>query len=206
MLTIQHCDTIHVHLQPGRVSIVSEAIVEGLKRDIAGAGAEIPGSVQTFATLHQPPALGELWPGQGGRFAGTMPARDGKPAYHLIVGPSTNAIAFGPYDHDVPGAADHADGRANTAALVANGKDHPAARWAAAVTEGECGGYYLPAHNELMVMWVCAPQLFEKDRGYWSSTQSSPNIAWVQDFEDGNSGIDGKGTELRAAAVRRLEI
>ena len=54
-------------------------------------------------------------------------------------------------------------------------------------------------------MWICVPELFEKGY-YWSSTQDSPNGAWVQDFEYGNSSIDYKYDELRAVAVANLGV
>jgi hypothetical protein len=41
---------------------------------------------------------------------------------------------------------------------------------------------------------------------YWSSTQSSADLAWSQGFEDGDQTIDHKGDALRARAVRRFLI
>jgi hypothetical protein len=41
---------------------------------------------------------------------------------------------------------------------------------------------------------------------YWSSTQYSADYAWFQDFGDGDQGLNGKGSKLRARAVRRLLI
>ena len=212
MLTIEHCDNIHVHLPSGRSTILSDAIAAGLREE--AAGQQIDAAVQTFATLHQPPLLGEIWPGEGGRYAGTMPAIGGRPGYHLVLAkPQNDKVKFGPYDHDVAGAADHYDGQANTRTLLQDGNEHPAALWASQLTtEREPyataghADFYLPAHNELMLMWICAPQLFDKQGYYWSSTQRSPYDAWVQDFEGGSSDIYRKDNELRAVAVRRLAL
>jgi hypothetical protein len=205
MLTIEHCDEIHIHLPADRETILTQSIATALRQTARHEeAAGVDAVVRTSAT---PPALGEFWPGQGGHYVGTMPARDGKPGYHLVLAKPQNAsIKFGPYDHDVNGAADHYDGHANTAALAANAKDHPAAKWAEAVTEEGHSDFYLPAHNELMLMWICAPQLFEKQGWYWSSTQYSPSLAWVQDFECGYSCVSIKDNELRAVAVRRLVL
>jgi len=215
MLTIEHCENIHVHLPNGsRTSILTEAIAAGLRAEAAGEQATA-GTVQTFATLHAaPPALGELWPGQGGYYVGTMPAIGARPSYHLVMAEAENkSVKFGPYDHDVAGATDHYDGQANTKALLQDGTEHPAALWASQVTTDRepytmagHADYYLPAHNELMLMWICAPQLFEKNGWYWTSTQYSPYSAWVQGFEHGTSTIDYKDNEFRAVAVRRLVL
>jgi hypothetical protein len=70
----------------------------------------------------------------------------------------------------------------------------------------ELHDYYLPAHNELMLMWICAPHLFNKEGWYWSSTQYSPDGAWVQDFERRQQHVNSKDDELRAVAVRRLVL
>ncbi len=43
-------------------------------------------------------------------------------------------------------------------------------------------------------------------RWYWSSTQYSPDHAWVQDFGDGGQDLDLKGYEYRARAVRRFKV
>lgn len=43
-------------------------------------------------------------------------------------------------------------------------------------------------------------------RWYWSSTQSSPGLAWVQGFDDGYQHGVPKGYEHRARAVRRFKV
>jgi hypothetical protein len=203
MLTIEHCDTVHLHL-PAQ----GEFILGQLGQVLQGEAASTP------ATGSLLPALGEVWAGRGGRYAGTMPALNGKPGYHLVLADAQNeGVKFGPYEHDVTSARDHNDGRANTAALVQDAECHPAAEWAAQLRAtretfqltGHCD-FYLPAHNELLLMWICVPHLFKKEGWYWSSTQYSPRYAWAQDFGIGYSNFFSKGYEFRAVAVRRLEI
>ncbi len=41
---------------------------------------------------------------------------------------------------------------------------------------------------------------------YWSATQYSANLAWVQYFVDGYQGFGRKGSEFRARLVRRLNL
>lgn len=43
-------------------------------------------------------------------------------------------------------------------------------------------------------------------RWYWASTQYSPNLAWIQYFDDGRQGNDHKHGEFRARAVRRFKV
>ena len=43
-------------------------------------------------------------------------------------------------------------------------------------------------------------------RWYWASTQSSPYVACIQDFDDGGQGYGPKDNETRARAVRRFKV
>lgn len=161
----------------------------------------------TKATTSTPPAQGEAWMGMGGYYLGTMPAIQGQPGYHLVISPErANDITYGPRDHDVTGAASQHDGKANTNALLADNKVHPAAQWAAAVRTNGHADFYLPSRAELFLCWLCAPQFFEKSGYYWSSSQVSAHLAWIQGFEYGHSGWGIKGNELRAVAVRQIPL
>jgi hypothetical protein len=153
-----------------------------------------------------PPALGEYWPGQGGYFCGTMPARDGAPARHLVFSKDeAEDLKWGPYE-DESGAASHHNGAANTAALVESKHDHPAAQWASKVTADGHTDFHLPAHAELMMAWICAPQLFKTEGWYWSSTQGDRHGAFVQHFASGGSGWGDKDSECRVRAVRTIQL
>ncbi|MGR2662423.1 DUF1566 domain-containing protein [Chromobacterium haemolyticum] len=153
------------------------------------------------------PIIGEVWPGQGGIYAGLMRAENGAPDYHLIVptdpAASVEEIAWGGYDHDEPDAKSDFDGLANTRALCESERDHPAAKWAAGLAIGGHADFYLPARRELALCWANVPELFEKN-WHWSSTQYSRDSAYVQDFLNGSQDDDGKSSRLRARAVRRF--
>lgn len=79
-------------------------------------------------------------------------------------------------------------GRANTAAMVAGCGPTTAGVLAAAYRGGGKSDWYLPAKDELRVLFTrqkLAPP-FEL-RGYWSSSEASPSEAWIQDmYEAGN--------------------
>jgi hypothetical protein len=159
------------------------------------------------AHTNQPPAIGEVWPGQGGVYAGLMRGEDGGPDYHLIVPTDERAynasIAWGSQGTDEPSAVSERDGMKNTFALARSEHEHPAAQWA---TELEIDGYkdfYLPARRELRLCWVNTPELF-KEGWYWSSTHYSRNYAWYQTFGGGTQDYDVKAYGGRARAVRRF--
>ena len=97
-----------------------------------------------------PPRVGEFWPEQGGVYAGVMRGADGAPDYHLIVGSEeVQSIGWGGYGTKVDGADSEPDGLANTQALCAAATEHPAAQWAAGLTERGMSDWYLPSRREL---------------------------------------------------------
>ena len=158
--------------------------------------------METATQVLTPPAAGEIWPGQGGRFICTVAASEGLPARHLVFGTGeAEALAFGPY-LDVPGARSMLDGRANTAALLASGSEHPAAAWAAAYTADGHTDFHLPSRVDLVLAHAHAKEHFSEDDWYWSSTQYSRGFAFVQGFEYGSSVWGGKDDEHRVRAVR----
>jgi len=167
----------------------------------------IPGTLEAFAerTALTPPAMGEYWPGQGGRYICTLPALLGMPERHLIAGDGeAEDLMFGQCV-DVPDAKSQLDGGANTYALCATG-DHPAAKWAQAYAADGHTDFFLPARLDMVMAHICAPQLFNKAGWYWTSTQVSRNDAFVQDFEDGISNWYYEGGEHRARAFRVIPL
>ncbi|RON52901.1 DUF1566 domain-containing protein [Pseudomonas frederiksbergensis] len=151
----------------------------------------------------QPPALGEVWPGQGGIYAGVMPARADAASYHMII-PATDIGRFewGRYREESL-ATSLVDGKANTDALIAVG-GHPAAEAARAYAADGHADFDLPAIAELYEIWL---NLNGKiDAWYWSSSQRSADTAFGMDFGDGYQFYDGKNGELRVRPVRRLPI
>ncbi|MBV8666769.1 MAG: DUF1566 domain-containing protein, partial [Burkholderiaceae bacterium] len=65
----------------------------------------------------------------------------------------------------------------------------------------------LPTRREQSLLYANLKGLF-KPRAYWSGEQHAEysSGAWDQDFSNGYQDYDSKGHELRARAVRRIEI
>jgi hypothetical protein len=171
-----------------------------------GAFTELAAEPAAATTGQTPPAHGEYWAGQGGRYICTHPALLGLPARHLIFGADeAEDLAFGP-SVDVPSAKSQLDSRANTAALLAASRDHAAAKWASEYEADGHSDFHLPSRMDLLMAYVCAPKLFKPSGWYWSSTQTSRNLAFVQDFEYGYSGWNGKDLERRVRACRWIHL
>ena len=105
------------------------------------------------AVKFQPPAIGQIWPGQGGIYAGIVPARNGNNAYHLVIGEELGRFEWGPYGDESP-AKSLIDGLANTTALIESDGDYPAAKAAAAYSADGHTDFYLPAASELYEAWL----------------------------------------------------
>lgn len=149
-----------------------------------------------------PPAIGQIWPGQGGIYAGIMPARNGQEAYHLVIGEELGRFQWGPYGKESP-ATSLTDGQANTLALLEHG-EYPAAKAAVAHTADGHGDFYLPAAAELYEAWL---NLGNQDWYWvWSSSQRSADSAFGMYFGVGYQSNDAKDNELRVLPVRRLPI
>ncbi|MNJ53765.1 hypothetical protein D3C77_491730 [compost metagenome] len=149
-----------------------------------------------------PPAVGEIWPGQGGIYAGIMPARNGQEAYHLILGDELGRFEWGPYGEESP-ATSLIDGQSNTLDLLEHG-EYPAAKAAAAHNADGHTDFYLPAIAELYEAWM---NIGYKDWYWlWSSSQRSAYTAFYVGFVGGLQLFSAKGHELRVRPVRRLAI
>jgi len=125
------------------------------------------------------PAIGSIWPGQGGYYAGLARGQDGAPDYHLIVAPAAqDAIKW-----------------------------KAAQSWASTQDVDGHRDYDLPDRHEQALLFANVPELFEKD-WYWSGAQhaSDPDFAWSQHFSLGHQFTNLKYDALRARAVRRLNI
>lgn len=137
----------------------------------------------------------------------------GTDAFALIVSPKAEGDLkpprWGPLRKKVDGALSYADGRANTAAMLAAGS-----MLAEAVRALRIGGHddwYLPSQLESLLAFgelKGTPAFdFELD-WYWTSTQyaSYPDYAWCQGFDNGNQTYDTKNGGCRARAVRRVPL
>lgn len=158
------------------------------------------------------PRFGAEFPGQGGRLGAILRGAvvDGieQPDRALIVPDMALAeiesITWGNGGKDLPGATSRRDGMANTLTMAEAGHDI-AKRMRALSTEGHTD-WYLPAIDELRLLAATVPELFSTADWYWSSTQTSRDLAWIQVFEGGYSGYYAKGVHCRAVALRSIPL
>ncbi|MDH0100084.1 DUF1566 domain-containing protein [Stutzerimonas stutzeri] len=152
------------------------------------------------------PSPGQMWPEQGGIYAGVM--HDNGERWHLIVpvGHEDPELEWGGYGKK-SNASSLRDGASNTRALLAE-SDHPAAEYATAFKQGDFDDFYLPSKAELALAWINAPESFKGDEWYWSSTEYAPNTnsAWIQRFSDGGQDSGNKTYAYLVRPVRRLKI
>ncbi len=161
-----------------------------------------PTASQALAPTIQTPALGAAWPDlPESVYAGVMRGEDGQPDYHLVVLPKATQDArrrpWGEYGKHLEGCTHRRDGLLNTQALAAAGSD-----LAAKALEA---GHYIASQGEAHLIAANVHDLMPSG-WYWTSTQYSPDGAWAQGFESGDSNIDFKTSEFRAVAVRRFVL
>ena len=195
---------VEFELAGARVSLPEAAVRDNFLFAIGAGPKATPITLEMLES--QPPRIGEYWEGQGGIYVGLMRGENGKQDYHLVV--PTDAAAFieeikwGKTGIEIEGASHQFDGKANTDALVKHG-GCPAAEWAAGLSIDGHKDFYLPARRELALCYANVPDLFKR-QWHWSSTQSSADNAWMQDFADGGQFGNPKGREYSARAVRRF--
>jgi hypothetical protein len=158
-----------------------------------------------------PPAPGEYWPGQGGIYAGILPAIGDQPAQHLVFGTEhPKQLTWGPHGHKMTDANSRTNGRANTVTLLADkastGNAYPAAECAAAYSADGHSDFHLPSQAELFMASLYAPKAFSQAGWFWSSTQYSSNGAFIQDFESGDSYLYVKHGTFRVRPVRWIPL
>ena len=102
-----------------------------------------------------------------------------------------------------PAATSSWDGHANTLALTASGHNHPVADWVKNLDIDGHTDWYIPSRREASLCAATCPEIFEP--GYhWTSTQYSAYHAFIQAFDAGVQGYDGKASRRRVRAVRRF--
>lgn len=94
-----------------------------------------------------------------------------------------------------------------------NNASHPAAQFCRSRTIGGFTDWYLPAKNELNVIYtnktvISGVDAIDQDSNwYWSSSEYSAYNAWIQRFSDGTQySFHDKNNSFRVRAVRRLAI
>jgi len=205
--------TAHVEIHPEQLAgalspaTLAKALFEKLTAP-AEAGTDTPTKAST------PPALGAMWPEQGGIYAGVMRSEWGH-HYHLIISPIDTELSdteWGEDDKMISGAINDRDGLSNSLAIRDYAKSiekrFPAACLALSLTCNGFNDWYLPARHELRLAYLNASEVFKLDGWYWSSTQYAgyASGAWGQDFDGGDQVFYGKGYKGRVRAVRRFMI
>lgn len=162
-----------------------------------------PGSVQETKLV--PPAIGEVWPSQGGIFVGMGRGRNGAKDHCLILPTDERAIfterCLGTYGVDVNGASSYHDGMANTVALAESGSD--LCKEILALDIDGHKDFYLMSQTEAQLCWANVPEQFKKE-WHLTSTQYSSDGAWGQSFGLGYTGYGTKDSTASARACRRL--
>nr|WP_315437944.1 DUF1566 domain-containing protein [uncultured Pseudomonas sp.] len=165
-------------------------------------------AAKPVASLIGVPAVGEVWPGEGGVNGGLFPG-DGKP-YYLIV--PTGADAEGEFEwggcgKELNGAKSAWDGRANTDDLIGADDSYPAAQFCAAFEREGHKDFHLMSRREASFLEITLgdKNVFSK-RYHWTSSQFSTYIAYFVDFEDGWLDYYDKDDERVARPVRRRFI
>lgn len=145
----------------------------------AVAVPEAPATAAPASSAKVPPAVGDLWGGQGGIYAGLTILADGRAA-HLIL------------------AAD--------AGPNANWAD--AGKWAAGITADGNSDFALPSRFDGLALLKRLRDVIGTGEVIWLDEEiaSDPACAWYQLFGGGTQGWYRKGSKLRARAVRRLPI
>ncbi|QLL11730.1 DUF1566 domain-containing protein [Pseudomonas chlororaphis] len=150
----------------------------------------------------QPPAIGDIWPGQGGIYGGLRQYPEGL-CHVIFAAEDVGRHAYGDYGVSTK-ATSRTDGRANTAILIARKGKHPAAIAAVAYTADGHADFYLPAIGELHHVWQYAPESFATNWYYISSSQYSADIAYYMDFGVGWLFYGVKLYERVVRPVRRF--
>lgn len=156
-------------------------------------------------SINPPVKIGELWPGEGGIFAGTLRNPHSGEIYHIIMHPqAAKDCQWGTYGKKIEGADSHWDGATNTNAMRASEHcGHIINAIAELPPIDDHTDYHIPAQAELNLLCCNLRDMVEPEY-HWSSTQYSAYSAWTQGFEDGDQSISLKVTTLAVRAVRRI--
>lgn len=150
---------------------------------------------------------------QGGYFAGNITV--GSTTYALVLSPiesgESPAIAWGPSDTTVIAADSRTDGVANTSYLAGLAGSWPAAEFCDGLTLNGYSDWYMPAIDELMLIFRNMAAVPEDQRfsavSYWSSTDATDNIrALAMDTSGAQIELTRSLVAPRARAVRRVAV
>lgn len=145
----------------------------------------------------------------GGYYTGTISSPGN---YYLIVAPNATGCANCKWktNNTSTGNCSNAtcndnNGYWNTFTYL-NNSDHPAGNWTATRSIGGFSDWYLPARNELNVLYANSGSMPAGEGyilGYWSSTEATPEQACFLQFATGSISALNKCYFGRVRAVRR---
>jgi hypothetical protein len=162
-------DTVHIHLGEVPAAAVS-ALLSSIFQSVPAALA---------SSKATPPAIGEIWPGQGGIYCGIARGEDGQPDHHLIL-----AVEASTKDFNWKAAQEHAK------TIEADGhKD-----------------FALPTRFESALLYANVRDKLDTSNWHWTGTQSSEYDAFIQLFTLGTQSSSSKKFEARARFVRRFVL
>ena len=130
----------------------------------------------------------------------------------LIVAPNASGCAQCQWKTaatTTSGTTSCVDGYANTYGPM-NNASHPAGNFTATRTINSLSDWYMPARDELNIMYTNKNSMPSGEGfavgNWWSSTECSAYYACRQNFGDGSIGISFKTTLNRVRAVRRVPV
>lgn len=159
------------------------------------SGQQVAPAAPAAAAAPLIPAVGEYWPGQGGRLIGMHP----EGGYLIAAEPLEGKFQFGRYDQDLTGFSP-TDGETNTRALLNLGGS-PAALAASEYTAEGHHDFYLPSQTEGALILGA---LGLSNGIFWTSTPCGSYSAWAVFFEYGYVHFWGRYYEFRVRPVRRV--
>lgn len=155
----------------------SRAVMDALYKAI-GTKFQDPDQAAPVSTTSVP-RIGDLWPGQGGIYAGVARGRYGEPDYHLILCAEVTEQEF-----------TWKDALAHAKTIEADGHQD----------------FTVPTRWESALLYANLQDKLETSGWQWTSTQYSEGNAWCQNFTYGRQDYNDKNGEFRVRFVRRLPL
>lgn len=171
-----------------------------------GVDSDTINTVLGLTWPHGPEAIGEVW--GGGYYVGDMGS-------YYIIAYDVTATSYTWKDTATvtSGCDSTTDGTLNMADIITAGiSDHPAANYCNNFTGGGYSDWYLPAIDELSLMWtnkaalLAAGMSISEVAEYWSSTDYSTTMAQTVDMSDGGVTYVAKNNVRYTRPFRRVAI
>lgn len=143
---------------------------------------------------------------EGGIYAGNIGA------YRIVCSPAggTSVQRWKTSNTDTAGAASNTDGYQNTADMIAQGAaNYPAANFCNNLTIGGYTDWYMPARNELLLLFQNKAAIGGFADDYYNSSTEHPDYnfrCWMRFMGSGSEGYNNKDSAYYVRAVRRVLI